>query len=240
MAKKIIISGSSSGIGRAITLKLLNMGYQVIGLARDHQKFSPNHPNYQVFQINFTNLKDSEKILKEIYQEHPDVAAIIGNAGYGKFGNLEQFSLDQINDMVNVNFTAQVILIKTFLPAFKQRKFGKIILIGSESALAGGRTGSIYCATKFALRGFAQSLRLECKQAGVSVSLVNPGLVDTPFFDSLHFTPGNQPGNSIQPEDIADTVAHLLQLPNHLVVEEINLQPMKPEILTKREASLIC
>lgn len=230
MMKKIIISGSSSGIGRAITLKLLALNYQVIGLARNHQKFAPENPNYFTYSLDFTDIKNTERILKTICKEHPDVEAIIGNAGYGRFGALEQFSTEQICDLLNVNFLGQVLLVKTFLPLFKRRKNAKIIFMGSEAALAGAKQGSIYCAAKFALRGFAQSLRAECRHAGIAVSLINPGFVNTPFFDDLHFAPGDAPENAIQPEDIAETVAHLLQLDNRCVIEEINLQPLKPAI----------
>jgi 3-hydroxy acid dehydrogenase / malonic semialdehyde reductase len=233
---KVIISGSSSGIGRALTLKLLEQGYQVIGLARNHRKFNPENPRYQTYDIDFSDLKAAEIILKQIYAQHSSVDAIISNAGYGRFGALEQFSITQICDLMNVNFTSQVLLIKTFLPAFKRRKAGKIILMGSESALAGAKQGSIYCASKFALRGFAQSLRAECRSAGIAVTLINPGLVNTPFFDGLHFTPGSAAENAIQPEDVAQTIAHLLQLENHYLIEEINLQPMQPTIeFTKSE-----
>jgi len=226
--KKIIISGSSSGIGRAITEKLLGLGHQVIGLARNHQKFNPNHAGYLTYSVDFSDINTADRLLKNIQSEHADVDAIIGNAGYGRFGSLEQFSTEQICDLLNVNFLGQVLLVKHFLPALKQQKKGKIILMGSEAALNGARQGSIYCATKFALRGFAQSLRQECRTAGVAVTLINPGFVNTPFFNPLSFAPGDDPENALQPEDIADTIVHLLAADNRYVVEEINIQPLKP------------
>jgi 3-hydroxy acid dehydrogenase / malonic semialdehyde reductase len=227
---KVIISGSSSGIGRAITVKLLSLGYQVVGLARNHQKFNPQSSHYYPYPLDFSDIAAAEKCLKIIRGDHPDIAAVIGNAGYGRFGMLEQFAMQQISELMNVNFLGQVLLVKTFLSAFKQRKAGKIILLGSEAGLAGAKQGSIYCASKFALRGFAQSLRQECRTAGIGVTLINPGFVNTPFFSSLNFTPGPAPENAMQPEDIAETVAHLLTIPSRYLIEEINLQPLKPEI----------
>lgn len=228
--KKIIISGSSSGIGRAIAAKLLDLGYRVIGLSRNHQKFSPNNACYYPYAIDFSELYQAETILKSIQQEHPDIDVIIGNAGYGRFGSLEQFSLRQMDDLLKVNFLGQALLVKTFLPNIKKRGNGKIILMGSEAALKGAKQGSIYCATKFALRGFTQSLRLECAGAGVGVTLVNPGPVNTAFFEHLNFSPGIEPENALQPEDIAEQVALLLQWENRLLVEEISIQPLKPVI----------
>ena len=118
---------------------------------------------------------------------------------------MEQFSLNQIRDLVNVNFIGQALLIKTFLPSMKKQQNGKIILMGSESALSGARQGTIYCATKFALRGFAQSLREECQSAGIGVTLINPGLVRTPFFDTLDFNPGSDPQNALEVHDIGSS-----------------------------------
>lgn len=225
--KKIIISGSSSGIGKAVSQRLLSMGHSVIGLARNHNKFNPSSSHYSPYTIDFSELESAEIALKSIQKQHPDVDVIIGNAGYGRFGYLENFSLTQICDLMNVNFIAQALFVKVFLPQLKQRRQGKIILMGSEAALKGAKQGSIYCAAKFALRGFAQSLRHECSTAGVTVTLINPGLVNTPFFDSLNFGPGSAPDNAMQPNDIADMIAHLINLSNCYVVEEINLQELK-------------
>lgn len=228
--KTIIISGSSSGIGKAIVQKLLLLDYQVIGLARNHQKFDPRHPHYLPYAIDFSDLNKAERILKNIHQQHPQIEAIIGNAGYGRFGAIEQFSLQQMIDMIHVNLLGQVLLVKTYIAAMKQRQTGKIILMGSEAGLAGAKEGGMYSASKFALRGFAQSLRAECRHAGIGVTLINPGLVATPFFDNLYFAPHSQPENSLKPEDIADIMIQLLKLPNHCLIEEINLQPLKPAL----------
>ncbi len=225
--KKIIISGSSSGIGRAISQRLLSIGHTVIGLGRDHTKFNPGDPHYIPYSIDFSHPENANTILRTIQQQHHDIDVIIGNAGYGKFANLEQFSTTQICDLVNVNLIGQVLLVKNFLPNLKKKRHGKIILIGSEAALKGAKQGSIYCATKFAVRGFAQSLRHECSAAGIAVTLVNPGLVNSQFFEGLHFRPGPSPENALLPEDIADNIIHLINLDNRYVVDEINIQELK-------------
>jgi short-subunit dehydrogenase len=93
---------------------------------------------------------------------------------------------------MNLNFVSQSFLAKEFLPALKRKALADLIFIGSEAALAGSRKGSIYCASKFALRGFSQSLRDECAKSSVRVSLINPGMVKTDFFQSLTFEPGEE------------------------------------------------
>jgi len=226
----ILISGSSSGIGRAIAEKLLTQGHHVLGLARQHKKFQPDNPNYNPFTVDFSKLNTLEKELKLIQKQQPDVQSIICCAGYGHFTELEQFSFQQMQDIMNVNFLSQALLIKTFLSNMKKKSNSKIIIMGSECALEGYKKGSLYCASKFALRGFAQSLRKECASAKIAVTLINPGLVETPFFQSLQFKPGNAADNAIRAEQIADTVDLLMQSDNHCVYEEITIQPMNKVI----------
>ncbi len=223
----ILITGSSSGIGKAIAQKLLTQGDRVIGIARDHSKFNPNHANYTAYTIDLNNVNACEAQFKLILKENPSITTVIASAGYGHFAELEQFSVTQMQQLMNVNFLSQAVLIKTFLPHFKTQKTGKVIIIASECALTGQKKGSIYCASKFALRGFAQSIRQECNQADVAITVVNPGMVATPFFDALHFKPGPDQANAITATQVADTIAMVMAMPTNCVVEEINLQPMK-------------
>lgn len=227
---KIIIAGSSSGIGKAAAIRLLADKHAVIGLARSHDKFQPQEKNYYPISVDFSKVISLEKKLKEICELHENTEAIVCSAGYGRFAELEQFSFEQMQNLLNVNFLSQALLIKTFLPYFKKRKSGKLILLGSECALEGQKKGSLYCATKFALRGFAQSIRKECVASHVSVTLINPGFVDTPFFKDLDFAPEAGKEHSIQPEQIADLIAHIIKEDNNCVFEEINLQPLKKVI----------
>ena len=99
--------------------------------------------------------------------------------------------------------------------------------MGSEAALTGTAQGSLYCAAKFALRGLAQALRAECARAGVRVTLVNPGMVQSPFFDELDFRPGPEPDNYILPEDVAEVIVQALTARDGTVLDEINLSPQK-------------
>jgi 3-hydroxy acid dehydrogenase/malonic semialdehyde reductase len=232
--KKILISGASSGIGKAISQQLLGENHQVIGLAAHPEKFQPANAQFSAYPIDFANLKHTEQQLKTLQKQHPSIDAIICAAGIGRFGCVEQFSIAQMQQLINVNFLSQVLLIKTFLSAMKKTERGNIILIGSEAALSGEKQGSIYCASKFALRGFSQSLRKECANTGLSVSLLNPGMVNTPFFDGLSFEPADRQQNAIQPEAIAGLVSEILAAKNPLCYEEVNLQPLQKKIRKKK------
>ena len=101
------------------------------------------------------------------------------------------------------------------------------MFIGSEGALVGGVEGSVYCASKFALRGFAQSLQKECAKSGVRVVLINPGMVDTPFYDQAHFGCGEGDLEHLTASDVADAVCFSLAGDRRRVIPELNLSPLK-------------
>ncbi|MCK5307276.1 MAG: SDR family oxidoreductase, partial [Zetaproteobacteria bacterium] len=123
------------------------------------------------------------------------------------------------------------------LPGMKQRKSGTLIFMGSETALDGAKRGTVYSASKFGLRGLAQSLRLECATSGVRVGIINPGMVKTEFFDQLDFQPGVDPDNYILPEDVAEAVLLVLEARYGTVFDEINLSPQKKVILSPKPAN---
>ena len=94
--RHVLVTGSSSGIGRAITEHLLKSGATVIGIARNHNKFQPNSDNYKTFDVDVSDLKTLPSSLKDILAEYPKLDGLVSNAGYGKFGGLENNSADQI------------------------------------------------------------------------------------------------------------------------------------------------
>ena len=109
----------------------------------------------------------------------------------------------------------------------KRARHGHLIFTGSEAALTGTQKGSLYCAAKFALRGFAQALRAETARSGLRVTLINPGMVQSPFFDELDFQPGKDADNYILPEDVAEVITQALMARDGTVIDEINLSPQK-------------
>ena len=112
----------------------------------------------------------------------------------------------------------------------KKRAAGDIVFMGSESARSGGKRGAVYSAAKFGLRGLAQSLRQECAASGIRVSIINPGMVKTAFFDELDFQHGDEVDNYILPEDVASAVLTIIEARAGTVFDEINLSPQKKVI----------
>ncbi len=225
---RYLVTGCSRGIGAAITHRLLDMGNQVIGISRNLPEFSSE--DFTHITADLSDLRSLPAILNETAAICPDPDGVILNAGEGVFGSLETFSVLRIEQLVNLNLTSQILIARKFLPAMKAKKGGNLIFIGSEAALAGGRNGAVYSATKFGLRGLVQSLQEECSASGVRVGIINPGMVNTSFFDELGFQPGDKPDQHLIAEDVAEAALLMLNAREGAVIQEINLQPQKKVI----------
>ena len=232
-SRTIVVTGVTSGIGRAIADCQLNAGMKIIGIGRDFSDGPYESAQFLPFELDLSDLELTAKSIKDLANQHSDVTGIICCAGRGQFGSLEEFSYKDIQSLMDLNFTSQAYVIRGILPNLKKLAFGDIIAIGSESALMGGPRGGIYSASKAALRALLQSLRAETASKGIRVTTINPGMVDTRFFDSLDFGPGRASENSIQASDIAKTVSLILGMSPGTVVDEINLSPLKKVIQKK-------
>jgi NADP-dependent 3-hydroxy acid dehydrogenase YdfG len=223
--RTIIVTGASRGIGLAISNKLLAEGFGVIGISRSPQE--SQHELFTPIALDLSKLEQLPQQLQELRRNHQEVDGMVFNAGYGRFGSLEEFSPQQISELIDTNLTSQIILAREFIPLLKGKKRGDMIFMGSEAALSGGKRGAVYCATKFGLRGLAQSLREECAGSGVRVGIINPGMVETEFFSELDFQPGEAESDHLQPDDVAEAVWLMLSARPGAVVDEINLSPQQ-------------
>ena len=223
--KNALITGASSGIGLATARALMTESWQVTGIARSFSE--TDCAGLTTAEVDLSNLDKLPEILSENAALAQQFDLLVLNAGYGRFGGIEQFSYTQIRHLIDTNLVSNLFLLKHYLPVFKRRGAKDIVLIGSESALSGGKQGAIYSASKFAIRGLAQSLRADCAAADVRVILVNPGPVDSDFFANLHFRPVAGEQYSISPAAIAQAIVSALDQPRTTVVEEINIQPIK-------------
>ena len=231
--KCVLVTGSSSGIGYEITLKLLGLGAKVIGIARNHDRSKLENKNYTTYKCDVSAHQKLEILLKQILKKHPQINCFISNAGFGDFGPLENFSTLQIKNFIATNLTSHIVMTKLLLPHFKRIKIGDIIFIGSEAGLLGAKNGSLYCTAKFGLRGFSEALSKDVANKNIRVSIINPGMIRTNFFENLNFEPGNDEENAINIKDISSTVAYILDLSRNTIVDEINLSPLKKAIKFK-------
>lgn len=235
MADTVLITGASSGIGLASARLLLAQGYRVIGISRRGQVDEFAQADFIGVELDLDDLEAVEAETKKLVQQY-QIDCLVHAAGRGLFGSIEQFSRAQIESLLRLNLTSAMLISRALLPAMRQRGRGRLVFIGSEAAHEPGRKGALYCASKFGLRGFCLSLREDCASDGIQVSLVNPGMVRSPFFDELSFAPGTEPENAIEVEDVAAAVCEILQSSANIVIDEVRLSPRVKTIDFKKRS----
>ena len=203
--KKIILTGSSSGIGKAIKEELKE--FEIIEICR-------NCP----YSVDLADIKQVKNL------KFDNVIGIIHNAGVGYFGQFEDIKIEKIEEMINVNLLSPLIITKNHLKEIKKNR-GFIINISSTSAIHPAKFGVVYGATKAALRHFGISLFEEVRKHGVKVCNIIPDLTLTNFHKNTYFKPSNEELAHLKPEDIAKIVKEIINAPKHLVIEEIIVKP---------------
>ncbi len=232
--KTILLTGSSRGIGEATREELLSRGHQVIGIAR-HPKRPTPHPNYKPVALDLCKGSQIKPTLRDLFKQYPAIDTLVSNAGGAWFGSLEEFSDQDLEQSLHLNLLSHMLMAKHTVPFFKRKKAGDLLFIGSEAALEPGQKGTVYCAAKFGLRGFALSLRQEVARAGIRVTLIHPGMVRTSFFTGLRFGPGPAPENALEAQEVAQTIAWVLEQRAGVNFEEITVKPLKKVITFGRE-----
>ncbi|MCF6094177.1 SDR family oxidoreductase [Microaerobacter geothermalis] len=231
--KTAIVTGASSGIGLAISTRLMKMGYLVYGLARDFSKTDIEEGNFIKIVCDITNTSQLIKTVKDIKEREKDIFILVNNAGVGFFGPHEQLNPKQIEMMVVTNLQAPLIITQLLLREIKRTK-GFIINISSITAKKSSTHGCAYGATKAGLSHFGTSLFDEVRKTGAKVVTIHPDITQTSFYDHLDFEQGDDPDCFITPECVADTVELILSQREGTVVSELTIRPQKHMIKRKK------
>ncbi len=176
MKRTVLVTGASSGIGKATTLKLLHEGYFVYASARNPAKLeSLAAQGAKILELDVTQDKSMQGSVDRIIHECGRLDILINNAGYGSYGALEDVPLDEARYQFEVNLFGVGRLTQLVLPHMRKQSFGKIVNITSIGGKIYEPLGSWYHATKFALEGLSDCLRLELKPFGIDVIIIEPG-----------------------------------------------------------------
>ncbi len=229
--KKVIITGASKGIGKAIALDLLKQKFIVVGISRSH---TIKHKNYFPIKHDLSVLEGYKEKLDYILRKHVNIEAIISNAGNGIFENLENIPSNNIVPFFNLNLLSHILIAKYLVGYFKKMKRGQLIFMGSEAASEVSQKATLYASAKHGLMGFVKALRTECNKSNIRVTIINPGMVRSSFFNDLNFKPGDKKENAIRKKDLSDLVIFLLKSSNSINYSNISLDPLKKVIDFKK------
>ena len=188
----VLITGASSGIGKATALHLAGLGHKVIGTSRSLERLDAltregegNGQKIIPLELDINSDDAVSSVLPDVVGEHGPIDALVNNAGYGLWGPVESLTIDQLKQQFETNFFAAVRMIQALVPDMVERRTGTIINISSVLGRMGTPFNGAYVASKFALEGLSESLRTELSPFGVRVALVEPGLFHTEFQSNM-------------------------------------------------------
>jgi len=177
-ARVILVTGTSSGFGRAIALALHARGDQVFGTSRSAQ---PADAPFPQLRLEVTDESSVEAAVAEVLKQAGRLDAVVNNAGSGLAGAIEETSVAEARAQLDTNFFGVHRVCRAVLPLFRAQGHGRFVTIGSLAGLVAIPFQGFYCASKFALEAYCGALRLEVKPFGVKVCLVEPGDFATGF-----------------------------------------------------------
>ncbi|MCC2644415.1 MAG: Short-chain dehydrogenase/reductase [Burkholderiales bacterium] len=231
-----IVTGASSGIGKAIAFLLAKNNVKVTLIGRREDKLNEIAAELadlglQALVIK-ADLSDEAEVVKAFKVSHTHWGRsdiLINSAGICSSSNFHSGNTSDWKNMWDVNVFAVCVAIQEALKYFNHETGGQIINISSTSSFRVGKPGSFYAATKFALRAITESLRQELVSIGskTRVSSISPGFVATSFGREGHKIPDNDNKEMLDTEDIANAVLHVLQTPAHVAVCDIILRSSK-------------
>lgn len=180
MNKVVLITGGSSGIGRSTAIKLNNEGYKVYVAARSLDKMQDlKNLNITPIYLNLTNEQSIVDCVNFVLNKENKIDILINNAGYGFYGAIEDVSIQNAKNQMEVNLFGLARITQLVLPSMRKNHSGKIINISSMAGKMWTKYGAWYHASKYAIEGLSNSMRLELKQFNIDVILIEPGVIKT-------------------------------------------------------------
>lgn len=233
--KTAVITGAGSGVGRAIALKLAPQGWRVAILGRRAEALdetvrlaAPNAPAIKPYVCDVGDANAVARIANQIHMEFGEIEVLVNAAGTNvPRRSLEQLSAADYRAMMDTNLNGAYYCAQAFLARMRARGSGTIINIVSDAGkLASPKAGPAYVMSKFGLAGLNQSINAEERTHGIRACAIFPGDIDTALLEQRPNPPDEQArARMMRPEDVADCAVFCLNMPAHVIVEEMLVRP---------------
>lgn len=230
--KSVVVTGAGSGVGRAIAVKLAEQGWRVAAMGRRIEALEETKRLAgSQLTIHGCDVGDAAAVAaagQRILADFGEVDALVNSAGTNvPRRSLAELSLDDYRAMMDANLNGAYYCVQAFLPQMRSRGHGVIINIVSEAGKqASPKAGPAYVMSKFGMAGLTQSLNAEERANGIRACAIFPGDIDTPLLDKRPQPPGaDARATMLRPEDIAECALFCINLPPHVVVEEMLVRP---------------
>lgn len=223
--KIVVITGASSGIGKESALEFAKLHASVVLVSRDRNKLEEVAKELLKYQTQILvcacdiSQKDQvNEMSKQVLEKFGTVDVLVNNAGFGIYGNSNDLKVEEIESQMRTNYLGMVYCTKTFLPKMLEQKSGHIINVASVAASFGIPGMAGYCASKFAMLGYSESLYHELKGSGVGITVVSPIMVRTNFFNHNSFNNMPRYTTTLSANTVAKTVVRAASSPRLEIV----------------------
>jgi NADP-dependent 3-hydroxy acid dehydrogenase YdfG len=237
MSKKIaLVTGATSGIGRATAQTLAKEGYNLIITGRRQDRLADlaeklqdtHHTEILPLAFDIRDRKQVEEKMKQLPAQWNDVHVLINNAGLASgLNHFDEGSIDDWEQMIDTNVKGLLYITRALAPKMVEQRSGHIINIGSTAGKEVYEKGNVYCATKHAVDALTKGMRIDLLKHNIKVTSIDPGMVDTEFSE-VRFHGDKQKAEKVyqgytplHAEDIAETIAFVLSRPEHVCLNDI-------------------
>ena len=212
--KIVFITGASTGIGREAAKRFAKRGAIPVLTARSVDKLHALAEEIRVqfgvtcpvYALDVQDQQQAEAVVHDVLANQGRIDVLVNNAGFGVFKETMEMTMDEVEDMMDVNYFGLVRMTKAVLPSMLERRAGHIVNVSSMAGFFATQTHGCYAATKFAVMGFSEGLRFELNGSGVTLSTVNPGPIETEFWNRADRTQVPTFAKFLSAEEVADTM----------------------------------